>query len=153
MATSLVEMDRSAGFTYSDSTNPLSSRPSSGIYAKTISRSNRNFWKKFDEENSSRKLRAPVTSTDGRKRKSAARGGPTRRRVFGGCLWPNEGQISFNSAAPDSYLNDCHPRPVNAYPGPTQEKEKNGWARNTCELGRLGRCGHDNHHRANQKPS
>jgi len=33
VATSLVEMDRSAGFTYSNSTNPLSSCPSSGIYA------------------------------------------------------------------------------------------------------------------------
>ena len=47
VATSLVEMDRSAGFTGSDSTNPLRSCPSSSIYAKTISRSNRNFWKKF----------------------------------------------------------------------------------------------------------
>src|SRR5437667_6573488 len=82
VATSLVEMDRSADFTYSDSTNPLSSCPSSGIYAKTISRSNRNFWKKFDEENSSRKLRAPVTSTSARETKFSARGGPTHRRAF-----------------------------------------------------------------------
>jgi hypothetical protein len=42
--------------------------------------------------------------------------GPTRRRVFEDCLWPNGGQISFHAAAPCSHLNGCHPRPVNAYP-------------------------------------
>jgi hypothetical protein len=41
------------------------------------------FWKKFDEENSSRKLRAPVTSTEVAKSKSVARSGPTRRSSFG----------------------------------------------------------------------
>ena len=30
-------------------------------------------------------------------------------------FWPNGGQISLNAAPPCSHLNDCHPRPVNAY--------------------------------------
>ena len=32
-----------------------------------------------------------------------------------GCLWPDVGWIDPDVAAPCALLNDCHPRPVNAY--------------------------------------
>jgi hypothetical protein len=38
--------------------------------------------------------------------------GPTRRRVFGRCLWPQVRQIRLNAAAPGAHLNRCHPRSV-----------------------------------------
>ena len=37
---------------------------------------------------------------------------PTRLQ---GCLWPYVGWIGVKPTAPCSRLNDCHPRPVNAY--------------------------------------
>ena len=40
--------------------------------------------------------------------------GSTRRRVFGGCLWPNRGHISFIAAALGSQMNGRRLRPVNA---------------------------------------
>jgi hypothetical protein len=41
--------------------------------------------------------------------------GRSNRRVLRGCLWPYVGRIGFHAAAPCSLLNECHPRPVNAY--------------------------------------
>src|ERR1700730_10262990 len=61
-------------------------------------------------------LGASVASTCAHKPKCPARIGPTRRRIFGGCLWPYGGQIRFDGAAPGSRLNGCHLRPVNASP-------------------------------------
>ena len=37
------------------------------------------------------------------------------RRALRGYLWAHVGWIGFHPAAPCSPLNDCHPRPVNAY--------------------------------------
>jgi hypothetical protein len=52
----------------------------------------------------------------GIQQRTAARVGPTTpTRAVRGCLWPSGGRIGFDAAAPYSLLNDCHPRPVNAY--------------------------------------
>ena len=63
-------------------------------------------------------LRASVRHTHGT---SAIR--PTHRRTLRGCLWPYGGWIGFHATAPCSLLNDCHPRPVNAYPIGTNSPE------------------------------
>src|SRR5262245_52189282 len=50
---------------------------------------------------------------------SAARVDPTTGCARRGCLRPCDGWIGFDAAPPCSLLNDCHPRPVNAYARPT----------------------------------
>src|SRR5262249_20594592 len=61
------------------------------------------------------RLLAPVLATSARKPKCPARCGPTHRRALGGCLWSHSGSISFNAAAPCSWLDDCHLLPVSAF--------------------------------------
>ena len=42
-------------------------------------------------------------------------GRSVHRRALRGCPWPHGGLIGIHAAAPCSLLNNCHPRPVNAY--------------------------------------
>jgi hypothetical protein len=60
----------------------------------------------------------PLGSLAGNERTAALRASVRRhRRALHGCLWPYVGWSGFHPAAPCSLLNDCHPRPVNAYRG------------------------------------